>query len=185
MTVATLAQHALRLVDVRRLGAAHLSRLSISWYDINVSHVWKQARNADILVSEEIAFAQTRKRVFRSTDMRSTQTAVAVAIFVTLAGTLAVAAQEIKLRTVHGKVVDEDNRAVASAIVYLRDERTNSVRTYITDSSGRYRFSWHGQYDDYDVEAQSKNFHSHRHTISQWNTRGDMVIDLRLDKKQG
>lgn len=117
--------------------------------------------------------------------MRSPQTAVAVAMFITLAGTLAVAAQELKVRTVQGRVVDEDNRAVASAVVYLRDDRTNSVRTYITNSSGHYRFSWMGDYDDYELEAQAKNVHSHRHNISQWDTRREFVIDLKLDKKQG
>ena len=105
-------------------------------------------------------------------------------MFVTLAGTLAVAAQELKLRTVQGRVVDEENRAVASAVVYLHDERTNSVRTYITNSSGHYRFSWLGEYDDYELEAQAKNFWSHRHTISQWDTRRELIIDLKLHKKQ-
>lgn len=73
--------------------------------------------------------------------MQSPHTAVALAMFVTLAGTLAVAAQELKLRTIQGRVVDQGNRPVASAVVYLVDEQTNSVRTYITNSSGRYRFS--------------------------------------------
>ena len=117
--------------------------------------------------------------------MRSPQTAVAVAMLVTLAGTVAVAAQELKLRTIQGRVVDEQNRAVASAVVYLRDDRTNSVRTYITNSSGHYRFSWLGEYDEYELEAQTKNFQSHRHTISQWDTRDKFVIDLKVDKKQG
>jgi hypothetical protein len=117
--------------------------------------------------------------------MRSPQTAVAVAMFVTLAGTLAVAAQELELRTVQGRVTDQENRAVPSAVVYLRDERTNSVRTYITNSSGHYRFNCLGEYDDYELEAQANKFYSHRHTISQWDTRRDFVIDLKLDKKQG
>ena len=117
--------------------------------------------------------------------MRSPQTAVAVAMFVTLAGTLAVAAQELTVRTVQGRVVDEENRAVASAVVYLRDDRTNSVRTYITNSSGHYRFSWLGEYDDYELEAHTQNFRSHRHTISQWDTRHEFVVDLKLQKKQG
>ena len=86
--------------------------------------------------------------------MRSPQTFIAVATFLTLAGALAVAAQELELRTVQGKVVDEQNRGVASAVVYLRDLRTNSVRTYITSSSGHYRFSWLGEYDDYELEEQ-------------------------------
>jgi len=71
--------------------------------------------------------------------MRSTQTLVSVAVMLVLVGTLGVAAQEMELRTVQGKVVDEENRAVSSAIVYLRDVQTDSVRTYITDSSGHYR----------------------------------------------
>jgi hypothetical protein len=81
--------------------------------------------------------------------------------------------------------VDEENRAVASAVVYLRDDRTNSVRTYITNPSGHYRFSWLGEYHDYKLEAQAKNFRSHRHTISEWDTRREFVIDLKLDKKHG
>lgn len=117
--------------------------------------------------------------------MRSPQTAVAVAMFITLAGTLAVAAQELELRTVQGRVVDQENHAVASAVVYLHDERTNSVRTYITNSSGHYRFTWLGEYDDYELEAQTESFRSHRHTISQWDTRREFVINLKLDKKQG
>lgn len=116
--------------------------------------------------------------------MRSPQAAVALAMFVTLAGTVAVAAQELKLRTIQGRVVDQENRPVASAVAYLVDERTNSVRTYMANSSGRYRFSWLGEYDDYELEAQDKTFHSHRHTISQWDMRRDFVIDLKLDKKQ-
>jgi Carboxypeptidase regulatory-like domain len=117
--------------------------------------------------------------------MRSPQAAVAVAMFVTLAGTLAVAAQELELRTVQGRVVDQDNRAVASAVVYLRDERSNSVRTYITNSLGHYRFSWLGEYDDYELEAHTQNFRSHRRTISQWDTRRELVINLKLERKQG
>ena len=117
--------------------------------------------------------------------MRSSQTAVALAMFITLAGTLAVAAQELELRTVQGRVVDQENPPVASAVVYLLDERTNSVRTYITSSSGHYRFTWLGEYVDYELEANTQNFRSHRHTISQWDTHCEFVIDLKLDKKQG
>lgn len=116
--------------------------------------------------------------------MSSPQTAVALAMFVTLAGALAVGAQEMRLRTVQGRVVDAENRAVAPAVVYLRDDRTNSVRTYITNSSGHYRFSWLGEYDDYELEAETKNFRSRRHSISQWDTRREFVIDLKLVKKQ-
>lgn len=111
------------------------------------------------------------------------QSLISLAVFLALAGTLGVAAQELQLRTVQGKVVDDENRPVASAIVYLRDVRTNSVRTYITNPSGHYRFSWLGEYDDYELEAQSKDFRSHRRAISQWDTRRELVIDLKLDKK--
>jgi len=115
--------------------------------------------------------------------MRSTQTLVAIATFIALAGAVAVAAQELQLRTVEGKVVDTENRAVASAIVYLHDERTDSVRTYITNSSGHYRFTWLGEYDDYELEAQADRARSHRHTISQWDRRRALIVNLKLDKK--
>lgn len=106
-------------------------------------------------------------------------------MFITLAGTLAVAAQELELRTVQVRVVDQENHPVASAVIYLVDERTDSVRTCITNSSGHYRFTWLGEYDDYEIEANTQNFHSRRHTISQWDTHREFLIDLKLDKKQG
>jgi len=116
--------------------------------------------------------------------MRSTQAVVAVAMFMTFAGTLAVAAQELQLRTVQGKVIDPENRAVASAVVYLRDDRTDSVRTCITNLSGDYRFSWLGKYDDYELGAHTESAQSSRRHISQWDTRNQLVINLKLHKKQ-
>lgn len=163
---------------------------NISWYDISEPLVWTQAQRwgySGSSTKKLSGWLQSAREsiLLEYTHMRSPQTAVAVAMFVTLAGTIAVAAQELKLRTIQGRVMDQENRPVASAVVYLVDERTNSVRTHITNSSGRYRFSWLGEYDDYELEAQDKTFHSHRHTISQWDTRRDLVIDLKLDKKQG
>ena len=49
--------------------------------------------------------------------------------------------QDSPLRTVHGTVVDAKGKAVAASVVYLHNEQTHAVRTYVTDHHGRYRFS--------------------------------------------
>ena len=59
------------------------------------------------------------------------------------------------------------------------------MRTYITNASGRYRFSWLGEIDDYELVAQGSSLRSHRHTISPLDSRRDFVIDLKLDRKLG
>ena len=42
------------------------------------------------------------------------------------------------LRTVHGTVVDAKGKTVAASVVYLHNEQTHAVRTYVTDHHGRY-----------------------------------------------
>ena len=94
------------------------------------------------------------------------------------------AAQESKqLRTVHGEVVNKDENPVA-AVVYLKNMRTLTVKTYIADEAGRYRFSGLDPNVDYEIHAEDKDFSSAKRTISSYDSRKEIVVHLKVDKKK-
>jgi hypothetical protein len=88
------------------------------------------------------------------------------------------------LRTVRGTVVDKDEAPVASAIVHLKNSRTMNVRTYITDSSGGYRFSGLDSNVDYELHAERDNMTSNNRTVSSFDSRKEIVVPLKLDKQK-
>ena len=99
-----------------------------------------------------------------------------------------VAAQEKKresrLRTVRGTVIDNKENPLASAVVYLKDLRTQTVKTYISDDSGHYRFSGLDPNVDYEIHAEHADLTSAKHTVSSFDSRKEIVIALKVDKKK-
>jgi Carboxypeptidase regulatory-like domain len=93
-------------------------------------------------------------------------------------------AREAKLRTIHGSVIDRDENPVPESIVYLRNLRSQSVKTYIADSSAQYRFSGLDPNADYEVYAEKDNASSAHRTVSNFDSRKDMELTLKLDKKK-
>jgi protocatechuate 3,4-dioxygenase beta subunit len=113
-------------------------------------------------------------------------------IFVLLAmGLLAVTSasaqggkRESQLRTVHGDVSDKQENPVASAVVYLTNLRTLTVKTHITDDAGKYRFSGLDPNVDYEIHAETQEWTSAKRTISSLDSRKEIVVHLKLDKKK-
>ena len=100
-----------------------------------------------------------------------------------LSGGLA-AAQAPQLRTVHGEVMDSSENPVVSAVVVLRNTRTNDVRSYITDDGGNYRFSGLDPNVDYEIHAEKDGAKSPTRTISSFDSKKDIVINLKIAKKK-
>ena len=98
--------------------------------------------------------------------------------------TVSLAQAQGDLRTVRGTVVNKDEAPVASAIVHLKNSRTMSVRTYITDASGGYRFSGLDSNVDYELHAERDNMISNNRTVSSFDSRKEIVIPLKLDKEK-
>lgn len=94
------------------------------------------------------------------------------------------AAQTPQLRTVHGVVMDKSENPVASAVVFLKNTHTNDVRSYISDDQGNYRFSGLDPNVDYEVHAEKDNAKSVTRTVSSFDTKTDIIINLKLDKKK-
>jgi Carboxypeptidase regulatory-like domain len=90
--------------------------------------------------------------------------------------------QSFELRTVSGMVVSAEGVPMRSAIVYLYDDRTQSVRTWITDKSGHYRFSGLFPSDDYEIHAEGAGSASGEHRISKLDDHRDFLINLRISR---
>lgn len=92
--------------------------------------------------------------------------------------------REAQLRTVRGTVVDGDDNAVAASIVYLKNLKTQTVRTYIADNAGAYRFSGLDPNVDYELHAEHEERASGKRTISSFDSRKEITVTLKLNKKK-
>ncbi len=82
-------------------------------------------------------------------------------------------------RLLYGKVLDQQDNPVPNAIVYLTDTRTHAVKTYIIGQDGTYRFPGLSNVD-YEVYAQYKGRKSDSKSVSQFDDRPQVYIDLRI-----
>jgi hypothetical protein len=83
-------------------------------------------------------------------------------------------------RLLSGKVLDGQDNPVVGAIVYLNNTRTHAVKTYIVGQDGTYRFPGLSTVD-YEVYAQYKDHKSDTKSVSQFDDRSQVYIDLKVD----
>lgn len=92
---------------------------------------------------------------------------------------------ESELRTVRGTVVDKQETPVDSAVVYLKNVRTQDITTHITDKEGEFRFSGLDLNADYEIHAEHEGWTSANRSVSNFDTRKEFVLTLKLDHKKG
>ena len=83
-------------------------------------------------------------------------------------------------RLLYGKVLDQQDNPVPNAIVYLTDTRTHAVKTYIIGQDGTYRFPGLSNVD-YEVYAQYKGLKSDTKSVSQFDDRSQVYVDLKIN----
>jgi hypothetical protein len=86
-------------------------------------------------------------------------------------------------RLLFGKVLDPRDNPVPDAVVYLTNSRTRAVKTYIVGQDGTYRFPALSAAIDYEVYAQYKGRKSDSKSVSQFDDRSEVYIDLRIDTR--
>jgi hypothetical protein len=110
--------------------------------------------------------------------------ACALLVFV---GAVANAAADKKDKTVGrlllGKVLDQQDNPLPDAIVYLTNTRTRAVKTYIIGSDGTYRFPALSTAIDYEVYAQYKGRKSDTKSVSQFDDRSQVYVDLKVNTR--
>lgn len=117
---------------------------------------------------------------------RTLRFALVIAVFAIAAAAAGARNQnsQTELRTVHGVVLDQNQNPVASSIVYLLNDKTQAVRTYITDSAGQYRFSGLDPNVDYEVHAEHGDMASSTHMVSSFDSRRDIEVVLKLTRRK-
>ena len=92
--------------------------------------------------------------------------------------------KETQLRTVHGVVTDKSENPLQNSVVFLKNLRTNAVRSNFADSEGNYRFSGLDPNADYEVHAELEGAKSPARNVSYLDSRREMVINLKIDRKK-
>ncbi len=116
-------------------------------------------------------------RIARSIVLLSTFALIAQ---VALPARLLMAEQQVQ-RVVQGKVVDSDGAGIKGATVYLKDNHTLAVKSYVANDDGEYRFGQLAQSADYQMWAEANGKKSGVKSISSFDTRNEFNITLKVD----
>jgi hypothetical protein len=92
--------------------------------------------------------------------------------------------KETQLRTVTGLVSDKSDDPVSGAIVFLKNLRTNAVTSRFSDPQGNYKFSGLDPNADYEVHAELDGMKSAAKTMSTLDSRKEMILNLKIDRKK-
>src|ERR1700722_19571391 len=86
-------------------------------------------------------------------------------------------------RLLFGKVLDTQDNPLPDAVVYVTNTRNRAVKTYIVGPDGTYRFPALSTATDYEVYAQIKGHKSDTKSVSQFDDRSQVYIDLKIDMR--
>ncbi|MGH9545773.1 MAG: carboxypeptidase-like regulatory domain-containing protein [Terriglobales bacterium] len=86
-------------------------------------------------------------------------------------------------RLLTGRVADKQDAPLPDSVVYLTNTRNRAVKTFIVGPDGKYRFPALSPNVDYEVYAQYKDHKSDTKTVSQFDTRPTVNINLKIDMK--
>ncbi|MGC2637460.1 MAG: carboxypeptidase-like regulatory domain-containing protein [Acidobacteriaceae bacterium] len=91
-----------------------------------------------------------------------------------------VRAQDFGVKQLNGKVLGAQDAPLSGAIVYLENSRNNDIKSYITENDGGYHFANLSADTDYTLWAAYKGKKSATKTISSFDTRKQVFIDLHI-----
>src|SRR5271170_2529847 len=85
------------------------------------------------------------------------------------------------VRVVQGLVLNAEGQPQENAVVYLQDQKSQEVRTYITETDGHYRFGQLSSDVDYQLWAEYKGRKSKTKSISSFDSKKQFNFDLKID----
>lgn len=113
--------------------------------------------------------------------MSGTRRAQALAAFLLLLAVSTGAQQAPRLgRSIYGTVLNALNQPLASAIVVLKNMKSNVIHNVITDANGAYAFHNLQAGVSYEVYAQWQGHRSKTRTDSQYNPDPTVRLDLTI-----
>ncbi len=85
-------------------------------------------------------------------------------------------------KTIEGKVLDSGTKPLPGGIIYLQDQKTNVVKTFIATGDGSYRFGQLPADTDYKIWAEYKGEKSKDKLISSFDTKLNITLDFHIGK---
>jgi hypothetical protein len=86
-------------------------------------------------------------------------------------------------RRVRGVVKEADGAPAGGAVVKIKNMKTLSVRSFITKDDGKYNFGNLRMDSEYRLQAEHQGRLSNTRTLSIFDDRKDLTVDLRLEEK--
>jgi Carboxypeptidase regulatory-like domain len=95
-------------------------------------------------------------------------------------GAAAASEKEPQVRTLAGEVTNQQDKPLPGAIVYLKNNKTMAVKTFIAGQDGGYRFNALSPNVDYEVYAEHNGKKSDAKTLSSFDSRKTANINLKI-----
>jgi len=92
--------------------------------------------------------------------------------------------KETHLRTVQGVVADKSEKPIENSVVFLKNLRTNMVLSHFTDIQGNYKFAGLDPNAEYEIHAEFEDQKSVARTVSSLDSRKEITINLKIDRKK-
>jgi len=89
-------------------------------------------------------------------------------------------AQNFGERTVSGTVLNADSDPVSGATVFLKNQKTKTIRSFSSLTNGHFHFAQVNMTEDFDLWAEKDGHKSAVKTVSSWDARKDFISDLKL-----
>ena len=84
------------------------------------------------------------------------------------------------MRTVSGTVLDANSQPVSGATVFLKNEKTKTIRSFDSTADGHFHFAQVDMSTDFDLWAEKGRQKERDKTVSSWDARKDFITDLKL-----
>lgn len=86
-------------------------------------------------------------------------------------------------RNVTGQVLTKSDAPLPEAIVYLKNTKTLTIKSFITEKDGGYRFHGLSPNIDYEIYADYQGQKSATKTISSFDSRNNITLNIHIDAK--
>jgi hypothetical protein len=86
-----------------------------------------------------------------------------------------------QLRTLNGRVADKGDQPISGSVVYLKNTKTLTVKSAYTDEKGEFHFHALSPNVDYEVYAEFNGTRSQTKTMSSFDSRAVVNMDLKID----
>jgi hypothetical protein len=92
--------------------------------------------------------------------------------------------KENQAKSLSGTVVGEGETPLAQSVVYLKNMKTLSVKSFIADDAGTFRFFGLSPNTDYQVYAEYNGQRSGTKTVSGFDSKTKVEMTLKIDVKK-